>query len=881
MAALTELFFALNGSAWKRSENWGRGHPCKDRWQGIVCCPTTNPTCLEERRRERRLQGANARGLTSDPYCIQDAGECLIAYIDLSNNSMNGELVGSSGNSPFATGALRWVQELDLSNNRLMGRPMNTLAEFPRLQRLLISNNLFNYLSMPDELLRACAAPLGLVCTGLPQQSCSAVAGPYRVALEDFRGACVHCGSPMAALMGAVVMVFQQVVLGSGFALAVVAYPDLLQKHLSSFGLLLSFIDVAKILRHSRVPWSPTMRRVLSLLSISVSGYDEASPECLLDFLPEDVAYYYYYLARLLLAISQLVVLWLVRCATRPCARRRRAAWLQMATVLEKAGAEDLVPALDAASISSTRRLKRYGTIPELLVELRTATAKWDRPFDGFTQQQIGALRGLGLNPADIDPPRILTRQSATKIGALSQAIMARTRADATGSSTPRTDTQPQSPPQSPRGFAELQDASDELEQLKQQLQRARLALANDATAATTMAGDSVPDVRQSSVADHLTSEEPLGSTSAVAVRPALLAPDEPAGGSPASVAPPPSDEPTGGSPASIAQLPSVALPSEDSSSSKYQRSAEASQRLAAIQARNKAKASRANDEEDGEEDGPRARGRRASPPPSPPSADEAWQSAFRDQSADGSGQAFSGTHMEKLGFSKGGHAEKWTVRLQRRVLWMLDGLMGMMPKDESVPAACALISPAKTRSSWLSSRLSPRIDTDHLSLETFRELALDDGQKLKTLFNVWDEDASGTISSKEFRSALKSLGITASDAHMDALFDKLDKDRSGQLNYREMITAIKAKPRAKIKRGLVMRSLRAMIAHPEKIDLAESIILDRTMVDVWIAAAALMSTYHAGLHGKCTSSYCTPGTHVYELSLPTFVLNLMTTDDH
>jgi hypothetical protein len=248
-------------------------------------------------------------------------------------------------------------------------------------------------------------------------------------------------------------------------------------------------------------------------------------------------------------------------------------------------------------------------------------------------------------------------------------------------------------------------------------------------------------------------------------------------------------------------------------------------------------------------------------------SENEAWQSALGDQSADGSGQAFSGTHMEKLGFTKGGHAEKWTVRWQRRVLWTLDGLMGTLPKDESVPAACALISPAKTRSSSLSSRHSPRIDTDHLSLDTFRELVMDNGQKLKTLVEEWDEDASSTISTKEFRSALKSLGFTASDAHMDALFDELDKDRSGQLDYREMIKAIKAKPRAKIKRGLVKRSLRAMIAHPEKIDLAESIILDRTMVDVWIAAAALMSTYHAGLHGKCTSSYCTPGTHVYELS--------------
>ena len=67
----------------------------------------------------------------------------------------------------------------------------------------------------------------------------------------------------------------------------------------------------------------------------------------------------------------------------------------------------------------------------------------------------------------------------------------------------------------------------------------------------------------------------------------------------------------------------------------------------------------------------------------------------------------------------------------------------------------------------------------------------MDNGERLRTLFEMWDEDASGSISAKEFRSALKTLGFRASDAHMNALFDKLDKDKSGQLDYKEMLKAI------------------------------------------------------------------------------------------
>ena len=60
---------------------------------------------------------------------------------------------------------------------------------------------------------------------------------------------------------------------------------------------------------------------------------------------------------------------------------------------------------------------------------------------------------------------------------------------------------------------------------------------------------------------------------------------------------------------------------------------------------------------------------------------------------------------------------------------------------------------------------LAPSI-SKHLNLDNLRQVIMDNGERLRTLFEIWDEDASGTISAKEFRSALKTLGFRASDAH-------------------------------------------------------------------------------------------------------------------
>lgn len=59
---------------------------------------------------------------------------------------------------------------------------------------------------------------------------------------------------------------------------------------------------------------------------------------------------------------------------------------------------------------------------------------------------------------------------------------------------------------------------------------------------------------------------------------------------------------------------------------------------------------------------------------------------------------------------------------------------------------------------------------------------------KFKNLFGEWDEDKSGAVDKFEFRSAVRALGIVASDAECDATFVELDFNRDGTISYDEYI---------------------------------------------------------------------------------------------
>ena len=42
-AALMRFFDASDGFNWANHIGWGEGEPCRDRWHGVFCCPTSHP----------------------------------------------------------------------------------------------------------------------------------------------------------------------------------------------------------------------------------------------------------------------------------------------------------------------------------------------------------------------------------------------------------------------------------------------------------------------------------------------------------------------------------------------------------------------------------------------------------------------------------------------------------------------------------------------------------------------------------------------------------------------------------------------------------------------------------------------------------------------
>ena len=58
---------------------------------------------------------------------------------------------------------------------------------------------------------------------------------------------------------------------------------------------------------------------------------------------------------------------------------------------------------------------------------------------------------------------------------------------------------------------------------------------------------------------------------------------------------------------------------------------------------------------------------------------------------------------------------------------------------------------------------------------------------KVLDLFRSWDTDGDGTITKKELRKAVASLGVAASTQAVDALFDSFDRDGGGSIEYNEL----------------------------------------------------------------------------------------------
>ena len=70
-------------------------------------------------------------------------------------------------------------------------------------------------------------------------------------------------------------------------------------------------------------------------------------------------------------------------------------------------------------------------------------------------------------------------------------------------------------------------------------------------------------------------------------------------------------------------------------------------------------------------------------------------------------------------------------------------------------------------------------------------------------MFRSWDDDESGQVSKKEFRTALRQLGFDAPREVFDELFDELDRDGNGTIEYKELHAALRQGASVKLKAEL------------------------------------------------------------------------------
>lgn len=57
---------------------------------------------------------------------------------------------------------------------------------------------------------------------------------------------------------------------------------------------------------------------------------------------------------------------------------------------------------------------------------------------------------------------------------------------------------------------------------------------------------------------------------------------------------------------------------------------------------------------------------------------------------------------------------------------------------------------------------------------------------ELRTCFNLFDEDQSGSICSSELKKVLDALGIQVNDNELVGLMNWMDSDGSGQIDFKE-----------------------------------------------------------------------------------------------
>ena len=83
------------------------------------------------------------------------------------------------------------------------------------------------------------------------------------------------------------------------------------------------------------------------------------------------------------------------------------------------------------------------------------------------------------------------------------------------------------------------------------------------------------------------------------------------------------------------------------------------------------------------------------------------------------------------------------------------------------------------------------------------REALAGMAQHVLEVLSKWDEDKSGQVNRREFRQAIKALGLTAFGTEdIDAVFDDFDTDRSGCISQTELQTHLRSAAATELEPG-------------------------------------------------------------------------------
>ena len=69
---------------------------------------------------------------------------------------------------------------------------------------------------------------------------------------------------------------------------------------------------------------------------------------------------------------------------------------------------------------------------------------------------------------------------------------------------------------------------------------------------------------------------------------------------------------------------------------------------------------------------------------------------------------------------------------------------------------------------------------SDHLQEEKVREC--------KEIFDMFDKDKSGSISTKELADALRSLGLNPTSSELEDIQNEVDQDKTGKIEFKEFL---------------------------------------------------------------------------------------------